>query len=368
MDRATIDIYDESGALWAKRRTPVRRADALAFARRVIPGTVRIDLGCGAGRYTTELGRPVIGLDASRTMLALCRDGTPAALLVQGDLEALPFRRGCLGGGWANMSYLHVPRPRLPLALADLHRVLAVGAAVDIQVLAGSYEGRALPDDDVGGRFFASWEADQLADILTGAGFDVRRLEVDGEVVRAQAVRARTLADTVGAGLRLLTVGLNPSLYAADAGVGYARPGNRFWPALMAAGIATRDRDPVHALRVHGIGMTDLVKRATVGAKGIDAAEYRSGIARVERLVRWLAPASVCMVGLSGWRAAVDADARPGLQEHLFGGRPLYVMPSTSGANAHAQMPDLVDHLRRAVGAGGDASDGPDESARSPRT
>ncbi len=163
-----------------------------------------------------------------------------------------------------------------------------------------------------------------------------------------------------GAGLRLLTVGLNPSLYAADAGVGYARPGNRFWPALIAAGIVTRDRDPVHALRVHGIGMTDVVKRATVGAKEIDAAEYRSGIARVERLVRWLAPASVCMVGLSGWRAAVDADARPGLQEHRFGGRPVYVMPSTSGANAHAQLPDLVDHLRRAVGAGGDASDGPE--------
>ena len=153
-------------------------------------------------------------------------------------------------------------------------------------------------------------------------------------------------------------MGLNPSLYAADAGVGYARPGNRFWPALRAAGIVTRDRDPQHALRVHGVGMTDLVKRATVGAKEIDAAEYRSGMARVERLVEWLAPASVCMVGLSGWRAAVDGGARTGLQPDRFGGRPLYVMPSTSGANAHAQLPELVDHLCRAVAAGTDRSEG----------
>lgn len=239
MDRATIDVYEEHGARWAERRTPVRRTDARAFAERVAPGDVRIDLGCGAGRYTAELGRPVVGLDASVTMLTLCRGTVPDALLVRGDLEALPFRPSSLGGAWANMSYLHVPRLRLPPALADLHRVLAVGTPVDVQVLIGSYEGHALPDDDVGGRFFASWEPDELADVLVGAGFDVQRLEVDGDVVRAQAVRARTLADTVGPGLRLLTVGLNPSLYAADAGVGYARPGNRFWPALIAAGIVT---------------------------------------------------------------------------------------------------------------------------------
>jgi TDG/mug DNA glycosylase family protein len=122
--------------------------------------------------------------------------------------------------------------------------------------------------------------------------------------------------------------------------------------------MVTRDRDPVHALTVHGVGMTDLVKRPTTGAREIGAGEYRSGTDRVERLVRWLAPASVCMVGLSGWRAAVDAGARPGLQRHRFGGRPLYVMPSTSGANAHAQMPELIDHLRRALDAGSTARPG----------
>src|SRR5580704_11227511 len=109
MDRPTIDVYDDRGLEWARRQTPVRRADARAFAARVAPGTVRIDLGCGAGRYTPDLGRPVVGFDASKTMLELCRDRAPSALLVQGDLEALPFGTRCLSGAWANMSYLHVP-------------------------------------------------------------------------------------------------------------------------------------------------------------------------------------------------------------------------------------------------------------------
>jgi TDG/mug DNA glycosylase family protein len=352
MDRDTVDVYEERGTLWAARRSPVRRLDAIGFGRRVGNGTLRIDLGCGAGRYTALLGRPVLGLDASATMLALCRQNVPSAALVQGDLEALPFGPQVLGGGWANMSYLHLPRVRLPAALADLHRVLVVGAPVDLQVLAGSYEGRALPDDDIGGRFFASWEPARLRDVMVGAGFDVVDLEVDGDVVRVRAHRARTLADTVGAGLRLLVVGLNPSLYAADAGVGYARPGNRFWPAAIAAGIVTRDRDPVHALAAHGVGMTDVVKRATTTAKEIGPDEYRAGMARVERLVQWLAPDAVCMVGLTGWRSAVDAAARSGVQSRRLGGRPVYVMPSTSGANAHAQLPELTDHLRAALAAG----------------
>ena len=59
-----------------------------------------------------------------------------------------------------------------------------------------------------------------------------------------QATRARSLPDTVGPGMRLLVCGLNPSVYSADAGIGFARPGNRFWPAAIAAGIVTVDRDP----------------------------------------------------------------------------------------------------------------------------
>ncbi|HUY64600.1 MAG TPA: methyltransferase domain-containing protein [Acidimicrobiales bacterium] len=349
MDRATVEVYEQRGLEWAARRRPVRKAHARAFAKRVAEGDVRLDVGCGAGHYGADLGRPVIGLDAARAMLDQCRAEAPWVALVQGDLEALPFGRRRFGGAWANMSYLHVPSRRLPLALAELHRVLEVGAPIDVQVLQGEYEGHALPADDVGGRFFAAWKPEALLDVFAGAGFDVVALQDEDDVVRVRAVRLRTLADVVGPSMKLLVVGLNPSLYAADVGVGFARPGNRFWPAALAAGLASRDRDPVHALVHHGLGMTDLVKRATRRASELTPAEYRQGLARVERLVRWLHPGVLCMVGLSGWRAAVDRLAQPGVQPGDVAGRPVYVMPSTSGANAHARADELADHLRAAA-------------------
>jgi TDG/mug DNA glycosylase family protein len=149
--------------------------------------------------------------------------------------------------------------------------------------------------------------------------------------------------------MRLLFCGLNPSLYAADAGVGFARPGNRFWPAAIAAGIVTRDRDARHALRQHGVGMTDLVKRASVGAMELTRDEYRDGAARVERLVRRLQPGAVCFVGLAGWRAAIDRTAQAGVQPDGFAGAPAYVMPNTSGLNARVPLGELADHLRAAA-------------------
>lgn len=223
---------------------------------------------------------------------------------------------------------------QLPMALAHLHRDMAVGGPLALQVDRGDCDAERV------GR---------LRDLVVGAGFDVDELQVEKQRIRVRARRARTLPDTVGPGMRLLVCGLNPSLYAADFGVGYARPGNRFWPAARAAEIVERDRDPVDALVHHGMGMTDLVKRATTGASGLTAAEYREGAARVERLVRWLRPGAVCFVGLAGWRAAVDRNAAPGEQAAGFGGVAAYVMPSTSGANAHARLDDLADHLRAAV-------------------
>jgi TDG/mug DNA glycosylase family protein len=148
--------------------------------------------------------------------------------------------------------------------------------------------------------------------------------------------------------MRLLVCGLNPSIYAARAGVGYARPGNRFWPAALAAGIVSRDRDPRHALEVHGVGMTDLVKRATVRSSELLPEEYIAGAARVRRLVRRLEPGAIVFVGLEGWRTAIDKGARAGPQPDGFGGRPAYLMPSTSGLNAHARLDDLIEHLRAA--------------------
>jgi TDG/mug DNA glycosylase family protein len=349
VDRDTVGTYERRGLDWAARRRPVRQAHARNFAKRVAAGELRVDLGCGAGRYLGDLGLPAVGLDAANTMLRRCRQDFPAAVLVQGDLEALPFGRTTFGGAWANMSYVHLPSVRVPLALADLHRILRVGAPIDVQVLHGDYEGDALPADDMGGRFFSSWRPDALLDVFAGAGFDVHACQVEDEVVRVRGERLRTLPDTVGRGMALLLVGLNPSVYAADAGVGFARPGNRFWPAALRAGIVSRDRDAFHALRHHGVGMTDLVKRPTTGAAELTRDEYASGMHRVERLARWLEPRAVCFVGLAGYRAAVDRRAVPGRQSSPLAGRPVYVMPSTSGANASSDLDALVGHLREAA-------------------
>src|SRR5690606_26852008 len=97
------------------------------------------------------------------------------------------------------------------------------------------------------------------------------------------------------------------------------------------------------------MGMTDLVKRATATAAELTAGEYRFGLARVERLVRWLRPRAVCFVGLAGWRAAVDRRATAGVQPVEVGGVPVYVMPSTSGLNARTPLAELTDHLRAAA-------------------
>jgi double-stranded uracil-DNA glycosylase len=351
VDRRTVDIYDDRGLQWAATHGRAgRRAEAESFAARVPAGVVRIDLGCGAGRYLPHLGGPVIGFDASAVMLEACRTLEPDALYVLGDVEHLPFARGSIGGAWSWMTHLHVPRLRLPLALWDVHRVLGVGTPFEIQLLEGEYEGHALADDEVGGRFFAGWRPDHLVDVITGGGFEIEpgSLVVSGDEVRLRAVRARTLADTVADGMRLLICGVNPSLFSADVGIGYGRPGNRFWSAARAAGIVTRDRDPVDALIGHGMGMTDFVKRPTRTAAEVTPEEYRSGFARVGRLVEWLQPGAICFVGLSGWRTAVNPKAVAGLQPELIGGRPAYVMPSTSGLNARTTPAELAGHLEAA--------------------
>jgi TDG/mug DNA glycosylase family protein len=211
---------------------------------------------------------------------------------------------------------------------------------------------RTVPGEEVAvrarGRGAAPWAGRHLVDCLVGAGFRDAVVGGGGGATVATARRDRSLADSVGPGMRLLCVGLNPSLVAADAGIGYAGRSNRFWPAAVAAGVVPARRD-VDAALAAGVGMTDLVKRATPRADGLAAGEYVAGAQRVERLVRWLRPQVVAFVGLTGYRAAVDPKASVGLQPRPFGGRPAYVLPSTSGANAHATLPDLVAHLRAAL-------------------
>lgn len=157
---------------------------------------------------------------------------------------------------------------------------------------------------------------------------------------------SRPLPDSIGSGMRILICGLNPSPASADSGVAFARPGNRFWPAALAAGIVSVDRDPSHALTHHSVGFTDLVARVTSKASELDNHEYVEGLAVLDQLVLQLQPGVVCFVGLSGWRSAANKKATAGWQPETVGGRPVYVMPSTSGLNAHAQLPDLTEHLR----------------------
>ena len=189
------------------------------------------------------------------------------------------------------------------------------------------------------------WARPDLDPLVAGAGFRVDRTSGRGLEWTVQATRLRTLPDLIGPGLRLLVCGLNPSLFAADAGVSFARPGNRFWPAARAAGLVSRDRDPWHALRVDRVGFTDLVKRATSVAAELGRDEYRRGADRLRWAVELVRPAALCFVGLAGWRAAVSKDAVAGPQPGGFAGVPAYLMPSTSGLNARTKPADFVDHL-----------------------
>jgi len=352
MERATVAVYEARAREWAEQDRTLRVAAARRFGRRVAAGAPRIDLGCGPGDYAPHLGGPLVALDAARGMLELVPGG---ARRVQADLESLPFLSGSLHGAWASKSYIHVPRSHLPAALADLHRALAPSAAIELRLFEGDAEG-PLRRDDFSGRFFARWPRELLQLVVEGAGFEgrVRRLArkpgrgLASLIVRAE--RAHTLPDTVGPELRLLVCGLNPSLYAAEHGIAFGRPGNRFWPAALEAGLVSRARDPLHALKRHGLGLTDLVKRATRKSAELAPAEYRAGAKRLRRLCDWLRPRALCFVGLEGYRAAIDRHARPGWQPKPFGegGTAVYLMPSTSGLNAHASLEDLTRHLRAA--------------------
>jgi TDG/mug DNA glycosylase family protein len=348
VDRATVERYEVGADVYAASKPPRFLDRAAAFAGRCLPGRPVVDLGCGPGGYLPALPPPVVALDAAMAMLRLARAEAPDAPGVQADLVRLPFRDRSLGGAWSRNSHLHLRKVDLPLALARLHWALDVDAPLEMSVATGDHE-EVSDGGDIPGRLFAFWRPDHLVDVVVGAGFHDVSLARPEDDTWVLARRARTLPDTVGPGMRLLVCGLNPSLYSADRGVGFARPGNRFWPAAVAAGLVTRPRDPLHALLQHGVGMTDLVKRATVAASELDVDEYRDGVGRVRRLVEWLRPGAVVFVGLAGWRAAIDRRARAGPVEDGFAGVPAYVMPSTSGLNASSQVRDLVAHVRAAT-------------------
>jgi len=165
-----------------------------------------------------------------------------------------------------------------------------------------------------------------------------------------EAARARTLRDVIGPGLKVLFCGINPGLYSAATGNHFARPGNRFWPALHAGGFTPRRFWPWEKNLVLGesFGLTNLVARATAGADELAAAELVAGRRRLAAKVRRYRPQIVAFLGMGAYRLAFAAPkAALGEQAERFEGARVWVLPSPSGLNASYQMGALVTELRK---------------------
>jgi double-stranded uracil-DNA glycosylase len=153
------------------------------------------------------------------------------------------------------------------------------------------------------------------------------------------------LRDIGGPGLTVLFVGINPSLRSAEVGHNFARPGNRFWPTLYAAGFTPRLLSPQEdgLLPSFGVGVVNFVSRATRAASELTTGELRAGAEKLEVTVRAWAPRLVAPLGVVAYRAAF---ARPragiGLQDEQVGGRPVWVLPNPSGLNAHYKPAELA--------------------------
>ena len=165
-----------------------------------------------------------------------------------------------------------------------------------------------------------------------------------------------TVPDVIAPGLRLLFVGINPGLYSGAVGHHFARPGNRFWKVLHAAGITGRVLSPFeeHELLDHGVGITNLVERATATANKLADAELRSGADRLARKVRRHRPGMVAFLGLTSYRTAfARRHAVIGPQEDDVGGARAWLLPNPSGLNAHYLPPQLAELFREAWEASG---------------
>lgn len=173
------------------------------------------------------------------------------------------------------------------------------------------------------------------------------------------AARGATIPDVVAPGLAVLFAGINPSLYSAATGWHFARPGNRFWPALHASGFTPRllRPDQQHSLQDCGLGITNLVARATARADELSAAELRDGGARLAALAAGLGVPWLAVLGVTAYRTAFGtASAVIGPQDRRLGGARLWVLPNPSGLNAHYSAAALAAEfarLRQAAGFGG---------------
>ena len=174
--------------------------------------------------------------------------------------------------------------------------------------------------------------------------------------------RDTTVPDLVGPGLRLLFVGINPGLWTAATGTHFAHPGNRFYPALLRAGVIRRAIDPTAGMdddeRAHlierGIGITNIAPRATARASELSRHELRAGARDlVGRIERWR-PAVVAIAGITAYRVGFDRPrAQTGRQAEPLGGAELWIVPNPSGLNAHETVTTLAAAYRRVARAAG---------------
>ena len=169
----------------------------------------------------------------------------------------------------------------------------------------------------------------------------------------------KPLRDVVAPDLDVLFCGINPSLLSAERGHHFARPGNRFWPALHLSGLTPRrlapDEDEL--LPAFGLGVTNVVSRPTRTAAELTVEELREGAAELADLVARYRPRVLAVLGITAWRQAFDRPrAVLGRQPEQIGGVQTWVAPNPSGLNAHHQLPDLArlyGMVREAARAGG---------------
>ncbi|MFQ5643785.1 MAG: mismatch-specific DNA-glycosylase [Thiogranum sp.] len=168
----------------------------------------------------------------------------------------------------------------------------------------------------------------------------------------------KTLPDFVRPGLRLLSIGLNPSLPSIQHGFYFANPRNRFWKALNSSGLLGEPVEPGPGvmdvlLKRERMGFTDLVKRPTRGAADLKAADYREAAPRLRRLVESCQPRCAWFHGkvaygyFARYGGVTGDDAGWGLQKHSIGSTRIFVTPNPSPANAAFSMDDLVNAYRQ---------------------
>lgn len=164
------------------------------------------------------------------------------------------------------------------------------------------------------------------------------------------AAANRTVPDLVGPGLRVLFSGINPSLYTAATGHHFARPGNRFWPAMHRSGFTPRLLHPSEQamLPALGLGITNVVARATARADELSPAELVDGGRLLEKLVATWHPRYLAVLGVTAYRAAFGRPkARMGAQDETIAGVPVWVLPNPSGLNAHFDLDRLTEEFAR---------------------